>query len=316
MSFPHVYNPIPREALLSSRHFASVEEAISGFNKPETVIHRILDAAAVPSFSSFEETLHPWVVKTLDCVPDVTITRVPHASLLVRRASKKGLPIVVLSAHLDKIDHFDGQNPKVLRSFEWKEEIEGLLDDATGLGIVLSLFLEMADVPVDLVLALSELEEGTGLRFHPERMRMGGSGLKHGQGARELGKKLLAARKKPAGFVTIDTTPFFRGKPGVAVYANHWELNEMTPAPEMVSATQSLVSRLLEKNPLLQVLNNTNDYLEYGRLLVKKNHPVPCVALEPAIYPYHQADERVFKADIERIYTLAREAVVALGAIS
>ncbi len=28
-------------------------------------------------------------------------------------------------------------------------------------------------------------------------------------------------------------------------------------------------------------------------------NPVPCLALEPAIFPYHQKNERVFKKDIE-----------------
>jgi uncharacterized protein (DUF952 family) len=311
-AFPHVYGPIPKTAIISSRFLENAVPAGS-FVEALTPVHRILELVSVPSFSSFEERIHPVIVHLLTSAGDVQINRIAHNNLLIRRRSKKGFPVVVLSAHLDKINHFGALEPSVVPAFEWEHEIEGVLDDSAGLGIVLSLFLEFAEEDVDIVLALSEMEEGTGLRHHPDLLRNGGDGLHHGMGAQALAKTLLRERKKPAGFVTVDTTPFFKGKSGVAIYARHWELNRMEPVPGMPEVTASFVNALLLADPEAVELNNTNDYLEYGKALTARRLAIPCVALEPAIFPYHRKDERVYKKDIGRVMNLGREAVRLLA---
>lgn len=312
-AFPHVFGPVPRTAITGNRLFSTQRKALEQFINPKTALHRILECAAVPSFSSFEEHLHPTVLRLLSTVPEVTVERISLANLLIRRSASRGKPVVVLSAHLDKINHFGEKTPLVIPAFEWREEIEGLLDDATGIGIVLSLFLEPALSEVDLVLSLSEMEEGTGLRTHPHLLRNGGEGLSHGMGARTLANRLLRENERLCGIVTIDTTPFFKGKPGTAVYSNHWELNRQTPSPELVAETAALCDFLSSMDADLQRLNNTNDYLEYGKVLIDNGLSIPSIALEPAIFPYHCATERVFKSDIEKIYQRAMETVLWLA---
>ena len=64
-------------------------------------------------------------------------------------------------------------------------------------------------------------------------------------------------------------------------------------------------ARLLDLEPSITRLNSTNDYLIYGRVLNTDTaadlQPVVSVALEPAVWPYHVAQEEVYIQDVGRV---------------
>jgi len=52
----------------------------------------------------------------------------------------------------------------------------------------------------------------------------------------------------------------------------------------------------------LNLLNNTSDYIVYGKMLnLGSARSIPSVALEPAIFLYHQRGEEIYMSDIEKI---------------
>lgn len=273
----------------------------------ERCLQIIADTARIPSFSSFEERLHPYVLALAEQIPGCEITTVAQRNLLLYVPGQRP-GLLALTAHLDKIDHFGPDGPTELPFLRTQTEIQGQMDNTVGIGITLSL-LEQAPNRAwpGLLVLLSEMEEGTGLREHPERMRNGGAGLTSGMGAERLARHLIEEAQLPDAVITVDTTPLFRGKPGCALYAGHWEFTKTAPSPLETLRTQSLTDRLLALDPELYPGNNTNDYLTYGKVLNEETGPetaIPSVALEPAIFPYHQRDERVFIADIERLLSL------------
>ncbi|MFW6348278.1 MAG: hypothetical protein ACOC2C_06690 [Cyclonatronaceae bacterium] len=272
----------------------------------------IVQTARIPSFSSYEERLHPFIKRVAAALPGVTLEVIEKRNLLLRLpAGDASRGRIALSAHLDKINHFGEQPPEELPCRETDTFIEGQMDNTAGLGIILSLLEEAAaqenyDGP-ELLLLLSEMEESTGLRQHPHLLRNGGEGLHHGLGAERLSHHLLHENLIPDLVLTVDTTPLFKGEPGAAVYSGHWKFTKTQPAARERALTDAAVKRLLELDPKLLRSNNTNDYLIYGKLLnadTKALHAVPSLAVEPAIYPYHTKNERVFKKDIARVLRL------------
>lgn len=263
----------------------------------------ISHCASVPSFSSFEERLHPYIEKRVGRVAGAGLHVIPRNNLLIKVPGKEGVRPVALCAHLDKINHYGEKPPAKLAVEEKDEYIEGLLDDSVGLGICLSIMLQsMTRTFPPLYLFLSEMEESYGLKNHPEWMRNGGRGLYHGMGAERISMHVLEEEELPAIIMTLDTTPLFKGEPGVALYAHHWELNETEPSAFLEKDTSDVVKQFTAIDPRLRLSNNTNDYLVYGKFFNRDPYkPVPSLALEPAICPYHQKNERVFVKDIRRV---------------
>lgn len=281
-----------------------------------STLELIQACAEVPSFSSYEDRLHPLIQSFVDRCPHAELIPVPHHNLLIKVQGRDDVPPVGLSAHLDKIDHFheEGtpeQPPERLPVSVDSQEITGQMDDTIGLGMALSLMFQS---PVErfptLYLLFSEMEESFGLKRHPERLLNQGEGLRAGIGAERLSAYLLAHLPLPSRVITLDTTPLFRGEPGLALYSKHWEKNGIHASDALKTATTELEQLALSLDSQLHLTNNTNDYLTYGRCLNQQQdkHVIPCVAVEPAIYPYHQKNERVFLGDI----VLAEQVVKAL----
>lgn len=270
----------------------------------------ILQLARVPSFSSFEERLHPLVLAQVERMPGAEVELVRQRNMVVRVPGRAGAEPVALTAHLDKINHFDQDLERPLPAEQIGGKLRGIMDDAAGVGICLHLGQLAAShrgrFP-PLLLLLSELEEGTGLREHPHLLRDGGQGLRHGMGAERMARHLIALDAVPGLVITVDTTPQFRGPAGIALYHRHWERTRLDPSQALRAETQAQVDRLLDLEPDLALLEGNNDYQTYGRVLNMESgssRPVVSLALEPAIWPYHAADEEVHVADVLRLTAL------------
>lgn len=270
----------------------------------------IKDIARIPSFSSFEYVAHPYIIQMARQIKGCKVYKIPDHNLVLEVPGNIDAPPVALAAHLDKINHFGEKPPNILPFTARPAYMEGLLDDAVGLGIILLLLAEWdKNAFPPLYLLLSEMEESTGLKKHPHLLRNGGRDLYHGMGAERISDFLINKRIPLSAVITVDTTPLFRGESGVALYSSHWEFTKQTPSDEEVIATDQLREAIQNIYPDILLSNNTNDYLHYGKKLnEKKGSPaIPSIALEPAIHPYHQDDERVFYTDIERVYTILKE---------
>ncbi len=266
------------------------------------VVELIRRVAAVPSFSSYEERLHPLIREILADVPGAQIEVVPENNLLVSIPGTVPGPPIAMAAHLDKIDHYVEGIP-ALHVDVRDGKIVGPMDDSAGLGICLAIARQASKHPFPpLLLLLSEMEESFGFERHPQRLKNGGFGREPGQGAERLSRRLLATGRTPSAVITLDTTPLFKGISGRALYCAPWELNGVEASGELRDATAELRDRLLAIDPDLLVANNTNDYLTYGaELNLPGRPPIPSVALEPSIFPYHRANEEVFVEDILRL---------------
>jgi len=273
-----------------------------------SVVDLIRQVAEIPSFSSLEDRLHPWVYLQLAKLPGVTMERIPEHNLLISVPGEPGLAPVALAAHLDKIDHW-GTCPERLPWQESGERVVGQLDDAVGVGICVALArwgAGAAGLPPLLIL-LSEMEESFGLTHHPERLVAGGTGRQCGQGAVRLSRHLKETGRLPGVVVTIDTTPLFQGEPGVALYAAPWEEEPFAPGAGLLRGTAEVCGLLQSLDGELRMANNSNDYATYGLELNRGTSvAIPSVALEPAIAPYHCPGESVFLRDIERVERLAK----------
>ncbi len=268
-------------------------------NSTIDIISRV---AEIPSFTTYEERLILLIEQIASGVPGAECMRVVENNLVVRVPGNPAKPTIALTAHLDKINHFGMDWTEKLPVSVTGEKIVGQLDDSVGVGLCLSIMQQspIGDFPPMLFL-FSEMEEGNGLKYHPEWLRGGGEGVHSGLGAERISEYLLLNNLVPDQVITIDTTPLFKGEPGLAIYTDHWEKNGLTPTPDLISATEKVYQRLMEIDPGLLKYNNTNDYLAYGlKLNQDPTHPITSIALEPAIFPYHQSGEEVFLGDIVR----------------
>lgn len=285
---------------------------------PARLLDLICLLAEVPSFSSFEERLHPLVLAAAAQMPGVVAEVVARRNVVLRVPGDEGRRPVALAAHLDKINHFDRHHSDPLVVERTEHKLCGLLDDAVGVGICLYLGLLAArEAFPPLLLLFTEMEEGTGLRQHPHLLRGAGHGLEHGVGARRLAQHLEGGRTVPPLVITVDLTPRLQGEPGIALYTDHWEHTDLSPSAALVRQTEEVAAALLELEPDIKRLNSTNDYLTYGRQLNAEadadadtdtdadtdavQQPVVSVALEPSVWPYHQAREEVFIEDVGRV---------------
>ena len=268
----------------------------------ENIIQIIEKCARIPSFSSYEESHHPIIKFYADQVFDASFQNIPENNVFIAVPGRKKVPPVALTAHLDKINHF-GKEPPTSLPFKVADEfIEGQLDDSVGVGLCLSILMKSQDhLFPPLLFLFSEVEESFGLKKHPQLLRNEGKGIQHGMGAERLSHFLIMNKLIPSLCLTIDTTPLFHGERGIAIYSNHWELNGLQATEELVHKTSQITEQFININSDLYLSNNTNDYLVYGLKLNEHTQlPVPSLAIEPAIYPYHQIGEKVFIDDIER----------------
>ncbi|MFU8859338.1 MAG: hypothetical protein ACNA8K_02840 [Cyclonatronaceae bacterium] len=261
----------------------------------------IQDIARIPGFSSFEEVYHPHLLGLFGKWDGIELYRPPGNSLIVKIPGE-GSHAVAISSHIDKINHFGENPPAQLPVSTDGEQITGQMDDAAGVGLCLALGEWMARARTcTLYILLTEMEEGMGLREHPWLMKNGGRDLHHGLGAERVSRFLIENNMLPEAVLTLDTTPLFRGEPGVALYTGHWEFTEKQPDKGERDRTDRLKEFLMAIDPDMRLANNTNDYLTYGRELGSLKGGIPSVAIEPAIFPYHQKNERVFIRDVNRV---------------
>lgn len=281
---------------------------------PETLVELVLQVARVPSFSSHEGCLHAVIERLLADCPGVEFERIPDHNLVVRLPGCAGSQPVALAAHLDKINHYpDGLQE--LPASERNGKLVGAMDDAAGVGLCLALarLSTWARFP-PLWLLFSEMEESYGLNHHPHRLRQGGQGLEAGLGAIRIARALSGRGERPAAVIVLDTTPLFRGQPGCALYCAPWERAPVPVTDSLRQATHDLRTQLLALDPGLRIANNDNDYLDYAvHFNTETPSPVPCVALEPSIGPYHQRDEEVFVDDLRRIESLLTRWLTQVG---
>lgn len=265
-------------------------------------IHHIRQTAQVPSFSSYEERLHPYVRSVFNSLPETNEINVDGNSLIFKVGNDPNKPTLALAAHLDKINHYGPDFPEKLPVEVVDGQIEGAMDDCAGLGVILSIAELSADNDFpNLLFFFSEMEESKGLKEHPELIKNQGKGYHYGMGAEHISMQCKQLGLIPSEIITIDTTPLFKGERGIALYSKHWELNDLDPSKQLIKKTKETVERFTSIDSKIKRENNTNDYLHYGKEFnTDTNDDVVSVALEPAIYPYHQKGERVFVDDIKR----------------
>lgn len=272
----------------------------------DQAVTHISEIAQIPSFSSYEERLHPYIQAIFEEMPESEEISVEGNNLIYRISGNNKSPAIALTAHLDKINHYGTEFPNPLPVDIDQGHIEGAMDDSAGLGMLLTLAQQASKQNwPNLLFFFSEMEEKKGLKEHPELLKNNGKGRTHGMGARRITKRCLELDIIPDQVITLDTTPLFKGDHGIALYAKHWELNGLTATQALIKETEKVVKQLLTIDDTIKVDNNTNDYLHYGYdFNTKTDNPIVSVALEPSIYPYHQKGERVFIDDIERCLSI------------
>lgn len=269
-----------------------------------SIVAHIKQVAKCPSFSSFEERLHNYIYDVFNGLTASEEISVTGNNLIFRIGNDSNKPTIALAAHIDKINHYGANYPAELPVSVADQYIEGAMDDSIGVGLLLS--IAEASVNQDgpnLLFFLSEMEESKGLKEHPELLKNGGKGYEQGMGARRIARACLKTQNVPNLVITLDTTPLFKGKSGIALYSNHWELTELEATESLKSATASVIDTFLKIDENIQLHNNTNDYLHYGyEFNAEGPQDIVSIALEPAIYPYHQRGEKVLIADIHQAY--------------
>lgn len=267
-------------------------------------LSHIKQCARIPSFSSFEERIHPYIESVISVLRKSHLQKIEKQNLAISVSGDTSKTPLVLTAHLDKINHWGMTHPGELPFIDHDEEIEGLLDDSAGLGICLTIaeLAESSKTNRPVYILLSEMEESTGLKTHPEWLKGRGKDYTHGMGAEALSRFIIEEFIEPEMIITIDATPLFKGEPGVALYSKWWDMYKQQPSSEQIEVTDKAVSKIIAIDSDVKVSNNTNDYMIYGRVVNRNSlQTIPSLALEPAIFPYHQKNERVFKSDIERV---------------
>lgn len=269
----------------------------------EALLNILDDIARVPSFSSFEERLHPVIRNAMKPVEGIEWHEVADNNLVISVPGEESRAPVALSAHLDKINHFGSSPPEELPFYRAPESVTGQMDNSVGLALCISLaYLSRHHRFPPLLLLFSEMEESFGLKHHPHLLKNNGKGLYNGMGAERISEYLVENNTLPSSVITIDTTPLFKGDRGVALYSNHWEFTGAGPGEKEKSRTEQIRNEITALDPDILLSNNTNDYLHYGAVLNRdKNAGIPSLALEPAIHPYHQKNESVYLDDIARV---------------
>ncbi len=250
---------------------------------PSEAVSLILKVGAVPSFSHSEDRLHPLIRELISEIPGSEIIPVANHNLVITIPGERGCPVIALTAHLDKNDHYH-TGDQCLDSFVRGNKIVGPMDDSAGLGICIAI-----------------ARASTVFRFPPLMLLFSEQEECGGAGAYRISEYILNQRQQPSEVITIDTSPIFLGKPGLAIYS---EMSEprgggLTGSSPLKIRTDQVVSAFMNIAPTLVPSNNYNDYVVYRAALnLSRRNPVPSIALEPSIYPYHKKNEEVFIADI------------------
>jgi hypothetical protein len=272
------------------------------------LIKLIRSCAEIPSFSTHEDRLLSFIEKSMSVEKDIIIEHIPDNNLIIMVPGKKSLAPLALTAHLDKIDHFgDAWGETMLPFSETKDKIKGQLDDAVGIGICLSMIdIRKSYDTAPLYILLSEMEE------QGQYEKQDGSMFFSGIGSFRISQYIMDRLQVPGMFITIDTSPQFKGKEGVAVYNRYWEKCSLKPEEYLIKRIEIIERYIKEKFPFTYLTNGSNDYVNYG-MLFNTNHddPVPSIALEPAIFPNHQKGEEMFISDIEKVIVILNELLVS-----
>lgn len=280
----------------------------------QKAIHHICKTAEIPSFSSFEERLHPYIRGVFKEITGSKEHPVKGNNLVFQIGEDSQKPTIALAAHLDKINHYGEDFPQKLAVTVGDGFIEGAMDDCAGLGIILTIaeICNGKGYP-NLQFYFSEMEESKGFRERPMLLKNNGVGYEHGLGARRITDYCKKIKNLPEQVITVDTTPLFKGKRGIALYSKHWELNNLNPSSRLIHKTDQVRKRLQAIDKGIKLDNNTNDYLHYGEgFNIGTSGDIVSVALEPAIFPYHQKGERVFMDDIERTLEILDDYLIGM----
>ncbi len=269
-----------------------------------SVTDLIIACAKVPSFSTFEERIHPLIYELCKDIPNITITKVPENNLILHVPGTRQAPPIAITAHIDKINHFTKGHTDELYADVKDGRIEGMMDDAAGVGMCLAVLRESQNHAFPpLYILLSEVEEGTDIMHRRDWLKNGGQGIYSGVGATRISKHLFKNSVIPAAIITLDTTPKFKGEPGIALYNHFWHMERTyIPTQKLLDKTQKIESFFTGINSDILVGNANNDYRAYGKYFnLIQETDTPSIAIEPAIYPYHKAIEGVFVQDVEKI---------------
>ena len=273
------------------------------------LLHHIEKVAECPSFSTYEERLHPYIRQVFDALPGYEQIEAEGNNLVFRVGQDSTAKTIAVASHLDKINHYGHDYPNPLPVSISKNHITGAMDDSAGVGLALSLaeWASNLDSP-NLLFFFSEMEESKGLKEHPELLKNDGKGYENGMGAQRIADCCKGHSIVPDEVITLDTTPLFKGEQGIALYAKHWELNKLDAAESLKEATSTLVNQFQDIDPDIQLHNNTNDYLHYGyEFNAESSKDVVSIALEPSIFPYPQKGEKVFNEDMYRLLDIMKE---------
>ncbi len=267
----------------------------------------ILDIARVPSFTSHEERLHPLIKDFCADLGNISLSFVGN-NVILESEGEQSAPVVALSAHLDKINHF-GKEKRALSAERIDNDgspgLSGLLDDAVGIGICLHLLRQSAHRRFPpLQILLSECEESAMFRSDRDLLKNGGEGLSPGIGAERIAGHLVATGRVPRLVIVVDVTPLFRGNPGIALYSNHWENHGAAPSEPLINRTEMLAEQFQGVCPRMQRRNNVNDYVTYGRQLNREGLVTPCFAVEPSVGGYHSPEETVYDDDLVEVVAM------------
>ncbi|MDZ7680337.1 MAG: hypothetical protein U5J63_01170 [Fodinibius sp.] len=272
-------------------------------------LQHIQKTAEVPSFSTYEERLHPYVRAVFDDIPDAEEIEVKGKNLVFRVGRHPDRPTIALAAHLDKINHYGAEYPDKLPVKRTDNYIEGAMDDCAGLGMLLTLAekYEAADWP-NLLCFFSEMEESKGLKEHAELLRNNGEGYEHGMGAQRIAERCVELNCCPKRLSRLIPLLFLRANRVLRCIPNTGSSMIWIRSTALIEHTDKTVAELIGIDPRIKLDNNTNDFLEYGESFnTQTEQPVVSVALEPAIYPYHQKGERVFVDDIDRCLNIVTQ---------
>ena len=272
------------------------------------IIDIIKEVAQIPSFSSFEERIHPFIYDFIKSNKIPCKVYKLYNNLIVE-INDELLPTIAFTAHLDKINHFNEEIEKLPFNSE-KESITGQLDNAVGIGICLYILKNFKELNIPHTLFLfSEMEESSGYIKHRHTLKNEGIGLHPQIGAKRIPTFLIENSIIPSLFLTIDTTPKFRGEPGIALYSKFWEISKRVPTTETLEKTVLIEQLIQSIYPDITLANNINDYIMYGEMFAANDLCIPSIAIEPSIFPYHTIGEKVFIADIVKTYEIIAEFV-------
>src|SRR5699024_933249 len=99
----------------------------------------IREVAQCPSFSTYEERLHPYIRSVFEALPGFQELPVQGNNLIFRRSCEPGQPMIAITSHIDKINHYGKHYPEVLPVSVTSKQIEGAMDDSASVGLCLAL---------------------------------------------------------------------------------------------------------------------------------------------------------------------------------